>query len=89
MVVESGGYAWGIRLTEVGWPVGCPSAMLKVRVERTRSTKENSPMRAIVNGFTGWARMERSDSESVQVLDAAITVLGTLLVALAWVMVRR
>ncbi len=46
-------------------------------------------MRTIVSGIAGWARMERSDSEAIQALDAAITVVGTMLVALAWVMVRR
>jgi hypothetical protein len=46
-------------------------------------------MRLIVSGFAGWARMQHSDKESVQVVDAAITIIGTMLVALAWVMVRR
>ncbi len=46
-------------------------------------------MRTVINGFSGWARMSRSDNESLQVVDAAITVVGTLLVALAWAMVRR
>jgi hypothetical protein len=46
-------------------------------------------MRTVLNGFAGWARMQNTDSERLQVVDAAITVVGTLLVALAWAMVRR
>jgi hypothetical protein len=46
-------------------------------------------MRTVINGFSGWARMSHSDNESLQVVDAAITVVGTLLVAVAWAMVRR
>jgi hypothetical protein len=46
-------------------------------------------MRTVLNGFSGWARMQHSDNEAIQVIDAAITVVGTLLVALAWAMVRR
>ena len=46
-------------------------------------------MRTVINGLTGWARMQNSDNETVQVVDGAITVVGTMLVALAWVMVRR
>jgi hypothetical protein len=33
--------------------------------------------------------MQHSGNETIQVVDAAITVVGTLLVALAWAMVRR
>lgn len=46
-------------------------------------------MRMILNGFSGWARMSNTDKDSLQVVDAAITVVGTLLVAVAWAMVRR
>ena len=46
-------------------------------------------MRTVINGFSGWARMSQTDNESLQVVDAAITVVGTLLVALAWAMVKR
>jgi hypothetical protein len=46
-------------------------------------------MRTIVHGFSGWARMQHSENESIRLIDAAITVVGTLLVALAWMMVRR
>jgi len=46
-------------------------------------------MRTVINGLSGWARMQHSNNQSVQVVDTAITVIGTLLVALAWVMVRH
>ena len=46
-------------------------------------------MRTVINGFSGWARMQNSNNDSIQVVDAAITVVGTLLVAIAWAMVRH
>ena len=46
-------------------------------------------MRTVINGLTGWARMQQSDADSIQIVDAAITVVGTMLVALAWAIVRR
>ena len=46
-------------------------------------------MRTVINGFSGWARMNNNDNEQLQVLDAAITVVGTLLVAVAWAMVKH
>ncbi len=46
-------------------------------------------MRTLINGFSGWARMSHSDSDTLQFVDAAITVIGTLLVALVWAMVKR
>jgi hypothetical protein len=46
-------------------------------------------MRTVINGLSGWARMQPSDNQSIQMVDTAITVVGTLLVALAWMMVRH
>ncbi len=46
-------------------------------------------MRTVINGFSGWARMSHSNNESLQLVDAAITVVGTLLVAVAWAMVKH
>jgi hypothetical protein len=46
-------------------------------------------MRMIVHGFSGWARMQYSENESIRLIDAAITVVGTMLLALAWMMVHR
>ena len=45
-------------------------------------------MRAIVTGFSGWVRMQDGRSESIKVVDTAITVVGTLLVATTWAMLR-
>ena len=45
-------------------------------------------MRAIVTGFSGWVRMQEGRSESIKVVDTAITVVGTLLVATTWAILR-
>ena len=45
-------------------------------------------MRAIVTGFSGWVRMQDGRSESIKVVDTAITVVGTLLAATTWAMLR-
>jgi hypothetical protein len=59
------------------------------KANRFRDRKEFHPMRTLINGFSGWARMSHSDSDTLQFVDAAITVIGTLLVALVWAMVKR
>jgi hypothetical protein len=46
-------------------------------------------MRTVLNGFSGWARMQNTQNETIQLVDTAITVVGTILVALAWAMVRH
>lgn len=45
-------------------------------------------MRNMMNGFTGWASMKKTDNESVRVLDSALTVAATLLVAVTWAVLR-
>ncbi len=45
-------------------------------------------MRTMMSGFTGWAKMRKTDNESIRVVDTAITVVGTLLIAVTWVMLR-
>ena len=45
-------------------------------------------MRAIFTGFSGWVRMQDGRSESLKTVDTAITVVGTLLVATTWAMLR-
>lgn len=45
-------------------------------------------MRAIVSGFSGWVRMQDGRSESIKVVDTAITVVGTLLIATTWALFR-
>ena len=46
-------------------------------------------MRTLINGVSGWARMAHTDNDSLQLVDSAITVVGTLLVALAWAIVKH
>ncbi len=46
-------------------------------------------MRTVLNGLSGWARMSQTDNDTLQVVDAAITIVGTLLVAVAWAMVKH
>lgn len=45
-------------------------------------------MRTIVSGFTGWIRMHKAEQKAVHSLDAAITVVATLLVAVTFSMVH-
>lgn len=45
-------------------------------------------MRTMILGFSGWARMRKEQSESIRVVDTALTVVGTLLVAVTWVLLR-
>ncbi len=45
-------------------------------------------MRTMMVGFSGWMRMRETRSESIRVVDTALTVVGTLLVAVTWVMLR-
>ncbi len=45
-------------------------------------------MRAIVTGFSGWIRMQDGRSESVKGVDTALTVVGTLLIATTWAILR-
>ena len=45
-------------------------------------------MRMMMTGFSGWVRMRQTKSESIKVVDTALTVVGTLLVAVTWVMLR-
>ena len=46
-------------------------------------------MRMMLNGFSAWARMQHGHNENIRVVDTAITVVGTLLVALAFAMIHR
>lgn len=45
-------------------------------------------MRNIVSGLSGWVRMQDGRSEQLKTVDTAITVAGTLLIAITWVMLR-
>jgi len=46
-------------------------------------------MRMILSGFSGWARMRSTKNESLKVVDTAITVVATLLVAVTWSVLHR
>jgi hypothetical protein len=46
-------------------------------------------MRMIWAGFSGWARMRDTKNESLKVVDTAITVVATLLVAVTWTVLHR
>ena len=46
-------------------------------------------MRNIIAGFSGWVRMQSTGNESLKVVDTAITVVATLLVAVTWTVLHR
>ena len=46
-------------------------------------------MQNIITGFAGWVRMQADRSESVRVVDTALTVVATLLVATTWAVLRH
>ena len=46
-------------------------------------------MRMILAGFSGWVRMRETKNESLKVVDTAITVVATLLVAVTWTVLHR
>lgn len=46
-------------------------------------------MRMILAGFSGWVRMRGTKNESLKVVDTAITVVATLLVAVTWTVLHR
>ena len=41
-------------------------------------------MRTMIAGLAGWARMQQNDSEALRLTDTALTVVGTLLVAVTF-----
>jgi hypothetical protein len=46
-------------------------------------------MRDMISGFSGWVRLQGTGSESLKVVDTAITVVATLLVAVTWTVLHR
>lgn len=46
-------------------------------------------MRTMISGFSGWARMEKTQNDRLRVVDTALTVVGTLLVAVTYALLRR
>ena len=45
-------------------------------------------MRNMMTGFTGYLTMRSTKNEEIRVVDTALTVVATLLVAVTWVMLR-
>jgi hypothetical protein len=46
-------------------------------------------MRTMMTGLSGWAKMQDRRSESVKMVDTAITVVATLLAAVTWAMLHH
>lgn len=46
-------------------------------------------MRMILSGFRGWVTMQDTKNQSLKVVDTAITVVGTLLIAVTWTVLHR
>ena len=46
-------------------------------------------MRMILSGFTGWVKMQDTKNQSLKVVDTAITVVATLLIAVTWTVLHR
>jgi len=45
-------------------------------------------MRTMFLGLSGWLKMQDTKNESLKLMDTAITVVATLLVAVTWVVLR-
>jgi hypothetical protein len=45
-------------------------------------------MKAMIAGFSGWARMDEKRNERVKAVDTGITVVGTLLLAVTYMLIR-
>jgi hypothetical protein len=45
-------------------------------------------MRTMITGFTSYMTMRNSKNQDIRVIDTALTVVGTLLIAVTWVMLR-
>ena len=43
-------------------------------------------MRTVFYGFSGWLRMQQHDRDELRAVDTAITIVGTLLAAIGWVL---
>ncbi len=45
-------------------------------------------MQTMIAGLKGWAKMQDTNNEALKVMDTAITVVATLLVAVTWAVLR-
>ncbi len=46
-------------------------------------------MHNVIAGLSGWARTRQSQNDKILVVDTAITVVGAVLVALSWEILRH
>jgi len=80
----------------VGWKAGPHSEILteaEVEVFRVHPETRHAPargydMRMMFSGLSGWARMKNTTNESLKLIDTAITVVATLMVATTWAILR-
>jgi hypothetical protein len=54
-----------------------------------RFRQQEIAMRSMMTGFSGWVRMQDGRSESLKLVDTAITVVATLLAAVTWAMLHH
>ncbi len=59
----------------------------KIHSSQQRDNRRRN-VRTMMAGFSGWLRMRDTENETVKVVDAAITVVATLMVATTWVVLR-
>jgi hypothetical protein len=45
-------------------------------------------MKLMMTGLAGWVRMEKTTNESVKAVDLGITVVGTVLLAVTYMLIR-
>jgi hypothetical protein len=45
-------------------------------------------MKMMISGITGWARFENTQNQSVKAVDTGITVLGTVLLAVTYMLIH-
>ena len=45
-------------------------------------------MQNMIEGLKGWAKMQHTNNEGLKVMDTAITVVATLLIAVTWAVLR-
>jgi len=53
-----------------------------------KNTEGDRRLRTLMIGFVGWAKMRKTNNASIRVVDTALTVVGTLMVAVTWAMLR-
>ena len=46
-------------------------------------------MKMLMNGLSGWARMENTQNQSVKAIDTSITIVGTVLLAVTYMLIHH